>query len=114
MDMAAALSGIILLVLGFIFEELWMRLEPTKPPRPESLTNRFLEARWHYTCPCGKTRTTYDQHVQSYCCLSYRFTPIIHTIRRMLAYLGFADPQPDSDQNATLVVAITTDMAEKH
>ena len=114
MDMAAALIGMILLAIVFLIEELWTHLEPADPPRSDSTTNRFLEQRWLYACPCGKTMTTYDPYVLSYRCLSCRFARVIRTIRRILFCLGFATPQPDGDHNAATAVAVTTDMAEKY
>jgi hypothetical protein len=112
--MAAALIGMILLAIVFLIEELWTRLEPTDPPRPDSTTNRFLEQRWRYECPCGKTMVTYDPYVMSYRCLSCRFTRISRMIRIVLTCLGFANPQSVCDQNVATAVAATTDIVEKY
>ena len=113
MDMAAALIGMILLAIVFLIEEIWMCLEPADPPRPDALTNRFLEQRWCYECPCGKTMVTYDPYMLSYRCLSCRFARVIRTIRRILACLGFAKPQTACVQNAATPVVVTTDAVEQ-
>ena len=115
MDVAAALIGMVLMTLVFLVEELWMRLEPTDPPRPDALTNRFLEQRWRYECPCGKTMITYNLYVVSYRCLSCRITRVTrtHTIQRMLDCLGFANQQTDCVQNAATPVVVISDVIEE-
>jgi hypothetical protein len=114
MDMVAALIGMILLATVFLIEELWMRIEPADPLHPDTLTNRFLEQRWRYECPCGKTIVTYDPYVLSYRCLSCRITLATRAVRLVLTCLGFSTPQPPCGENAATAVAVTTDVVEKY
>jgi hypothetical protein len=111
-DLTPVFVAVGALILVLVIQEILERLEPADPPRPDSTTNAFLEKRYRYACPCGKTMVTYDPYVLSYRCLSCRITRVNRTIKLVLACLGFAAPQSDCGENTATAVAATTDVVE--